>query len=310
MQRIDLGTALAVILEADLDREIEQRIEARLEIRAAVDLASDVADDAAEAGAQELQLPPHPLELMRMGVAPDHDRGALADPKVALPQHHAFGLGEADQLLQGAMDEPRIGRMGDGLRLHRRIDDDALEIPGLDRAGLVRDRQALLDQRDELSLAEALAPTRQRRAVEGQLVAEAQLAAEVLVIGVLDPARAQRLVREVVRVLQDEESGHQPRRQTGLAWSCLTDRGKAPIEEAPVDLRRQPRQRMVQIDDLFQRRPQQVLLPVVPRSRHRPSPRRKPCAQRITTRPKTESQNARKPRSDPAFLAKPITRSP
>ena len=83
-------------------------------------------------------------------------------------------------------------------------------------------------------------------------MAEAQLAAEVLVIGVLDPARAQRLVREVVRVLQDEESGHQPRRQTGLAWSCLTDRGKAPIEEAPVDLRRQPRQRMVQIDDLFQ----------------------------------------------------------
>ena len=45
----------------------------------------------------------------------------------------------------------------------------------------VADGQALLDQRDELLLAHALAPARQRRAVERQLVTEELLAAEQLI---------------------------------------------------------------------------------------------------------------------------------
>jgi hypothetical protein len=95
------------------------------------------------------------------------------------------------------MHEPRIGRMRDRLGLYRGVDRDALQILGLERAGLMRHRQALLDQGHELFLAQALAPARQRRAVEGQFVAEALLAAEVLVIRVLHPARAQHLVRQV-----------------------------------------------------------------------------------------------------------------
>ncbi len=53
------------------------------------------------------------------------------------------------------------------------------EITRRQRPGLVRHRQALL------LLAQALAPVRQRRAVEQQFVAEAQLAAEELVIRIL-----------------------------------------------------------------------------------------------------------------------------
>jgi hypothetical protein len=145
--------------------------------------------------------------------------------------------------------------MRDRLGLHGRVHHDALQILGLDRAGLVGDRETLLDQRHELLLAQPLAPAGQRRAVERQLVAEAQLAAKELVIRVLDPARAQRLVRQVVRVLQDEEPGDQPCRQAGLARSRLANRAEATIEEAPIDLLRQPRQRMAQVDDLIQRRP-------------------------------------------------------
>jgi hypothetical protein len=51
-----------------------------------------------------------------------------------------------------------------------------------------------LDQRDELFLAEPLPPACHRRSIERQTVAEAQFAAEVLVIGVLDPASAQHLI--------------------------------------------------------------------------------------------------------------------
>jgi hypothetical protein len=86
-------------------------------------------------------------------------------------------------------------------------------------------------------------------------VAEAQLAAEELVIRVLQPARAQHLVRQIVHVLQHEQSRHQPGRQAGLARTGRTDTGKAPIEKPPINLAGQPHQRMAQIDDLFQRRP-------------------------------------------------------
>ena len=50
------------------------------------------------------------------------------------------------------------------------------------------------------------------------------------------------------------------------------DRGEAPLEEPPVDLARQPDQRVAHVDDLLQRRPEQVLLPLVARLRHRVPP--------------------------------------
>ena len=55
VQGIDLGAALAVVLEPTLTREIEQMAEARLERRIAIDLAPDIADHAAEPRAQELE---------------------------------------------------------------------------------------------------------------------------------------------------------------------------------------------------------------------------------------------------------------
>ncbi len=169
----------------------------------------------------------------------------------------------------------------------------------------MRHRQALLDQCHELFLAQALTPARYRGAVEGQLVAEAQLAAEVLVVRVLDPARAQHLVREVVHVLQDEEAGHQSRRQARLARTGLADRAEASIEKAPVDLARQPHQRVAQVNDLIERRSEQILLAVVSRSAHA-SPNADLGRQRITNREKPESQNARKRGTRPAFLQNPL----
>jgi hypothetical protein len=56
VQRIDLGAALVVILEADAEREIKQRAAVALQRGIAVDPAADVANDAAETGAQELEL--------------------------------------------------------------------------------------------------------------------------------------------------------------------------------------------------------------------------------------------------------------
>jgi len=159
VQRVDLGAALAMILEADLEGEVEQWAEAAVELGPAVEGAADVADDAAQAGAQELERTPGALELVGMGVATDHDGGALGHAQIALAQRHRVAPGESDELDERPMHEPRVGRMGHRLGLHRGVDHHPLEILGLDGAGLVRHRQALLHQRHELLLAQALTPT-------------------------------------------------------------------------------------------------------------------------------------------------------
>ena len=77
------------------------------------------------------------------------------------------------------------------------------------------------------------------------------LAAEVLVIGVLQPARAQDLVGQIVHVLEDQEPGHQPGRQRRLLRTDAANRAETLVEKVPVDLPPQPRQRMTQVDELL-----------------------------------------------------------
>ena len=162
--------------------------------------------------------------------------------------------------------------MRDRLRLNRGVDHHPFEIPGRQRPGLVRDRQALLEQGDQLLFAQPLAPMRQRRAVERQPVAEAQFAAEELVIRVPQPARTEHLVRQVVHVIQDEQPRHQPGRQRRLPHTRCAYAGKTAVEKLPIDLPRQPHQRVPQVDDVLERRPQQILLTIVPWLCHRVPP--------------------------------------
>ena len=83
-----------------------------------------------------------------------------------------------------------VGREGDVLRLHRGVDADPGEVPGLQRAGLVRHPQALLKQDLEF-VADALAPMAQPRALVREAVLKEGLAGEVLEIRI--GAYAQRL---------------------------------------------------------------------------------------------------------------------
>ena len=91
MQRVDLGGALALLLMTNPPRQIEQRAKAVLERAIAVE-----PNDAAEPGAQEFELSPGALELMRMGIAPDHGGGALGQTQIALAQLDALALGQID----------------------------------------------------------------------------------------------------------------------------------------------------------------------------------------------------------------------
>ena len=89
-------------------REIEQRANAVLERTIVFDLAADVANDAAETGLQELEFSPGALELVGKRIAPHHDGGAPGQAQIALAQFDALALGRIDQLLDRAVDEPRV----------------------------------------------------------------------------------------------------------------------------------------------------------------------------------------------------------
>ena len=161
-----------------------------LELGASFDLALDVADHAAEIGFERAQRLVGALELMGMDVTLMLDQRMLADPRIGLAQQDASSPGQPHQPFARPLHEPGVGREHDVLGLHRGIDDDPREIRRLGGSGAVRDAQALLDQRHQPLSAHALAPAGQRRAVERRLVLEKLLAAEMLEIGVLDPAIA------------------------------------------------------------------------------------------------------------------------
>src|SRR5262245_38323025 len=307
VQRIDLRPTLALFLIADAQREIEQRAKALFECWVARDLAADVADDAAKPCAQEFELPPGALELVCMDVAPHHDGGTLGHAPIALAQLNAFVFGQIDQLLDCAMGEPRIGRMCDRLFLHGGVHHDPLEILGLDRLRLVRHREALLQQCGELLFTQPLTPTGERRAIKRQLVSEHHFPTEVLVIRVLYPAIAQLLVGEVVRMLEDEQPGDQPRRQRRLPRPHATDRAEASRHKVPIDLPGEYNQRMAGIDELLQRQLKQVVLTIVARLAHGLPSTANLAVEGIMSSQSRESQNARKPTPAPGFLAKSNT---
>src|SRR6476660_1173987 len=217
---------------------------------------------------QELKLPPGALELMGMRITPDHDGGALCYPQIALTQLDTLAFGQIDQLLDRAMGEPGVGRMRDRFLLHGGVHHDPLEIFGLDRPAPVGYREALLQQSGDLLLTQPLTPAGQRRAVKRQFMPEHHFAAETLEIRILHPPVAQRLVREIVHVLENQQSGHQPRWQLRLPRPYATYRAEALRQKIPINLRREPHQRMAKIDDLLQRRAKQVVLAVVARLAH------------------------------------------
>jgi hypothetical protein len=144
-----------------------------------------------------------------------------------------------------------------------RVDNDLGEVGGLGRAGARGDREAFLDQRRQPLLTHPLTPARQRRAVEGQFVPEELFAAEELIIRILDPARAQILIGEIVHVLEDRKPSHQARRLSGLVG---IDRAEPLLEKTPVDRPAELGERVVQVDDLVEPSPKKIVLQLSRRS--------------------------------------------
>jgi len=83
-----------------------------------------------------------------------------------------------------------------------------------------------------------------------------------------------------MRVLENREPGHQPRRQRRLTRPVRIDRPEPLLKESPVDRRGEPRQRVAQVDDLVEPSLEKIALTAVPTL---PRPHRESLPSPLTT---------------------------
>ena len=163
-----------------------------------------------------------------MGVALVLDQGELAHPRIGLAQSHAVRFASRTSFSRARLRSfASVGNVTFlGCTVVSTITRDSSD--GLIASVLVATDRLSCSKRLQPLLAHAVAPARQRRAIEHQPVLEELLAAEELVIGVLDPALAQHLVGEVIGVLEDGQPRHQSRRQRRAAGIIRVDLAERP----------------------------------------------------------------------------------
>jgi hypothetical protein len=132
-------------------------------------LSLDVTNHAPEPAAQLPQLPSHPTELLRMGVAARLLLGTGTDERVTLSQLGPVGLRFVDELLARPVQQSAVGRMRDRFRLNRRVHHDRRQARLADRAAALGRLDRLGQQPLDAFLADSLAPANQARRIARHL---------------------------------------------------------------------------------------------------------------------------------------------
>ena len=121
----------------------------------------------------------------------------------------------------------------------------------------MRHPQALGQQQLQL-VAEPLAPMAQVRALVREGVLEKLFAGEELEIRVLDPALAHPLIGQPVNVLEQQQPDHEAGLDPRPAVLAVERRDLA-VDPVPIDLAGQQNQLVLQVDDLVQPGPEQIV---------------------------------------------------
>lgn len=109
-------------------------------------------------------------------------------------------------------------------------------------------------------LADPFPPAGERGGIDRWAVLKEGLAGEMLVVGVLDPAGDDRLVRQPEGVLEIEQPRHEPRRRCRAACRGGEEPGPLRLEEVPVDQGRQLHQFMAHVDQVDQPGAEEIIL--------------------------------------------------
>ncbi len=256
MQRVQLALVTSLL-------RVQPSGDVQLGLKFGVDLsglALHVSDDPAQPGPQLPDLALHAPVLLGVRVTARLVLGRIAYTRVALAQFDPSFLCRVHELLAGAVEQPAVGGVGDGLGLHGGVQHDLIQASALDDAALARGLDAVRQQPFAASLADALTPAHQARRVAGQFVLEVALAAEVLPIRVLAPALTNILVAERVHVLQVQQRGHQASGQRGPSGGGDELRAPLGLEGLPIDQSSKPNQLVTLVDQVQQLGAEQVVI--------------------------------------------------
>ena len=133
---------------------------------------------------------------------------------------------------------------------------DSCQVPGAQRATVVRHPQALGQQQVEL-IAQPLAPVAEVRALVQEAVLEELFPGEILEIRVMHPALAHALIGQAVDVLEQRQPNHEAGLDPRPTFVAVERRNLA-VDPRLVDLARELHQLMLHIDDLLERGPEQI----------------------------------------------------
>ena len=138
--------------------------------------------------------------------------------------------------------------MGDGLGLNGGVHRNPLEAALLDRSGVDRNTDCRRQNRLHAFGTDTLAPARHRAGIDRQAMLKKIETAEILPVGVLDPALYSLLVGQIVHVLQIVQPDHQARWLGRTAQRPVVP-AKGLIEFGPGHQGAQAYQLMLCVDD-------------------------------------------------------------
>jgi hypothetical protein len=111
------------------------------------------------------------LELLGVGIAPRHHRGAFGDAQIRLVQLQPAFAGQPIESLDRRIRQLGVSRERDCLGLDRGVHRDLFDVAGAQRAARMRYPQALSQEQLELA-AEPLSPMAQVGALVREFVLE------------------------------------------------------------------------------------------------------------------------------------------
>lgn len=249
MQRVELALVLQLLAQQPVHkRDLHLDPLPKAVVRHSAQLALDVPHHADSIALQPPQHLAHPLELPRMGIAPDLTRQTRREPRVTLAKRQVRSFSERHQTPTGLLVKPRIRGMGDCLFHHRGVHDHRLDAAFRDHPGPAARLDRLGQQPLDALLANPFTPPRQRRGAEREAVLKERLATIMLVVRVLHPPRDHGHFRQPIGVLQVKQPRHQTRRRRRSSSMRREKPSPFRLEELPVDQRPQLYQLMTHID--------------------------------------------------------------
>ena len=207
MEGIELVSALALLLGADLGCARKRQVEGGLNLWPACDLAADVADEAAKPRSRQAQLCSMALELLAWASRPAIIAACLAmrryDCRSLTPRARAKRL---SPLIAAWTSLASVGKV---MAFGRTVVSTVTRLRSPVRSAPVSSPPRAFGEQEFQLAAEPLSPMAEVGTLVREFVLEKLKPGELLEIRIVDPALADLLIRQAVNVLEQQQPNHE-----------------------------------------------------------------------------------------------------